>query len=126
MKFYRCEQCGNMVGVLKESGVPMICCGQHMKEVLPATSDGAVEKHVPVFRVDGNRVTVKIGAAVHPMMQSHFIEWIALDTVKGAQRKELAPGEEPCVTFVLTEDDAVLAVYAYCNLHGLWKADRAV
>ena len=60
MKFYVCETCGNFVGMIKESGVPMMCCGQKMKELVPGTSDGAAEKHVPVFSVDGNKVTVTV------------------------------------------------------------------
>ena len=123
MKFFVCEVCGNFVGMIKESGVPMMCCGQKMKELIPGTSDGAVEKHVPVFKTEGNKVTVTVGEVDHPMTEEHYIEWIALETVKGAQRKVLAPGEKPCLEFELTDDDSVVAVYAYCNLHGLWKAE---
>ena len=123
MKFYVCETCGNFVGMVKESGVPMMCCGQKMKELVPGTSDGAVEKHVPVYTVEGNKVTVTVGSVEHPMQEAHFIEWIAVETAKGGQRKVLKPGEKPCVEFALTDDDSVVAVYAYCNLHGLWKAE---
>lgn len=123
MKFYICETCGNFVGMVKESGAPMMCCGQKMKELIPGTSDGAVEKHVPVFTVEGNKVTVSVGSVEHPMVDAHYIEWIALETAKGAQRKVLKPGDKPCVEFALTDDDSVVAVYAYCNLHGLWKAE---
>ncbi|MCR4955255.1 MAG: desulfoferrodoxin [Lachnospiraceae bacterium] len=123
MKFFVCETCGNFVGMIKESGVPMMCCGKQMTELVPGTSDGAAEKHVPDFTVEGNKVTVKVGSVEHPMTQEHYIEWVALETTKGAQRKVLNPGENPCVEFCLTDDDAVVAVYAYCNLHGLWKAE---
>lgn len=122
MKFYVCETCGNFVGMVKESGVPMSCCGKKMTELVPGTSDGAVEKHVPVYTVDGNKVTVTVGSVEHPMADVHYIEWIALETAKGAQRKVLNPGDAPKAEFLLTEDDSVVAVYAYCNLHGLWKA----
>ena len=122
MKFFVCEECGNFVEMIKESGAPMICCGEKMKELIPGTSDGAVEKHVPVVTVDGNKVTVMVGSSEHPMMEAHYIEWIAVETVKGAQRKVLKPGEKPCAEFLLTDDDSVVEVYAYCNLHGLWKA----
>ena len=101
----------------------MSCCGKMMKELVPGTSDGAVEKHVPVFTVDGNKVVVTVGSVEHPMVEAHFIEWIAIETKKGAQRKVLNPGDKPSVEFALTDDDAVVAVYAYCNLHGLWKAE---
>ncbi len=123
MKFFVCEKCGNFVEMIKESGAPMSCCGQKMTELVPGTSDGAVEKHVPEFSVDGNKVTVKVGSVEHPMVEAHYIEWIAVETKKGVQRKALHPDEKPCAEFVLTEDDSVVAVYAYCNLHGLWKAE---
>ncbi len=123
MKFYVCETCGNLVGIVKESGVPMMCCGKPMKQLVPGTSDGAVEKHVPVVSVEGNNVTVTVGSVIHPMAEVHYIEWIALETKKGAQRKILKPNEAPTVQFALTDDDEVVAAYAYCNLHGLWKSE---
>lgn len=122
MKFYVCEKCGNFVEMIKASGAPMSCCGQAMTELVPGTSDGAVEKHVPVYKVDGNKVTVTVGSVEHPMIAEHYIEWIAIETEKGVQRKNLKPEEKPCAEFLLTEGDAVVGVYAYCNLHGLWKA----
>lgn len=122
MKFYRCEKCGNLVGVVKETGVPLMCCGQKMTELVPGTSDGAREKHVPVLHTEGNLVEVTVGSTEHPMTPEHSIEWIAVETVKGAQRKTLSPGDPPKASFALTPDDAVVAVYAMCNLHGLWKA----
>ena len=30
-KFYICEHCGNLVGMINDAGVPMMCCGQKMK-----------------------------------------------------------------------------------------------
>ena len=123
MKFYVCETCGNLVEMIKETAVPVMCCGQKMKELIPGTSDGAAEMHVPVYTVSGNTVSVSVGSAEHPMVDAHYIEWIAVETAKGAQRKVLNPGDKPYAEFVLTEDDAVVAVYAYCNLHGLWKAE---
>lgn len=123
MEFYICEHCGNLVGMVKNSGVPMICCGQPMKKLVPGTSDGAAEKHVPAFTVEGGKVSVTVGEVEHPMLDAHFIEWIAIKTTKGAQRKVLKPGEAPKAEFLLTEDDALIAVYAYCNLHGLWMAE---
>lgn len=124
MKFYVCKHCGNFVGMVKESGVPMICCGEPMKELVPGETDGAREKHVPVFTVEGNKVMVTVGAVEHPMQDVHYIEWIAIETKKGAQRKKLNPGEAPKAEFMLTEDDELVAVYEYCNLHGLFKAEN--
>ncbi len=122
MKFFKCETCGNFVEMIKESGVPMMCCGKPMTELIPGTSDGAAEKHVPVCTVEGNKVTVTVGSVEHPMIEAHYIEWIAIETAKGAQRKFLQPEQKPCAEFLLTEGDSVVGVYAYCNLHGLWKA----
>ena len=122
MKFYICEHCGNMVAMVKDSGVPIMCCGQRMTEIVPGTTDAAVEKHVPVWEVRDNKVLVTVGAAEHPMLPEHYIEWIAVHTRQGNQRKTLQPGEAPRACFALCEGDEVLAVYAYCNLHSLWKA----
>ncbi len=123
MKFYVCEKCGNFVEMIKESGAPMTCCGQQMTELVPGTSDGAVEKHVPTFKVEGNKVLVNVGSVDHPMMPEHYIEWIAIETSKGAQRKALKPEEKPCAEFLLADGESLVAVYSYCNLHGLWKAE---
>lgn len=123
MKFFVCETCGNLVEMIKESGVSMMCCGEDMVELVPGTSDGAAEKHVPVYSAEGNKVTVCIGSVAHPMMEKHYIEWVAIETKKGCQMKKLEPGEAPRAEFMLTSDDSVVAVYAYCNLHGLWKAE---
>ena len=122
MKFYICEHCGNMVAMVKDSGAPVMCCGQKMTEIVPGTTDAAVEKHVPVFEVRDNKVYVTVGAAEHPMLPQHYIEWIAVQTKQGNQRKLLQPGDAPEACFALCEGDEVVAVYAYCNLHSLWKA----
>ena len=122
LKFYRCNHCGQIVAVVKKTGVPIVCCGEQMQEIIPGTTDAAVEKHVPVYEVNGNIVTVSIGSVAHPMIEEHYIEWVALQTKAGNQRKALTPGSEPKVSFALTDGDEVVAVYAYCNLHGLWKS----
>jgi superoxide reductase len=121
-KFYRCNLCGNIVAFVKDSGVPVVCCGENMTEIIPGTVDASLEKHVPVYSVEGNIVRVSVGAVEHPMLQEHFIEWVSIQTKQGNQRKELCPGEKPEVCFALCDGDEVEAVYAYCNLHGLWKA----
>ncbi|MDD6190717.1 MAG: desulfoferrodoxin family protein [Firmicutes bacterium] len=121
MRFFVCEHCGNFVETIKDAGVPMMCCGQKMTEVIAGTTDAAVEKHVPEAVVDGNKVSVKIGSVEHPMVEEHYIEWVELETEKGVQRKALNAGDAPAVEFAVTDDDKAVAVYAYCNLHGLWK-----
>lgn len=121
-RFFVCEHCGNMIAMVKDAGVPIMCCGQKMTELIPGTTDAAVEKHVPVYTVEGGKVLVTVGEVEHPMAEEHYIEWISLQTKSGNQRKVLNPGDAPKVCFALCEGDEVEAVYAYCNLHGLWKA----
>lgn len=121
MKFYKCEVCGKIVAMVKESPVETVCCGQDMVELKPNTTDGKTEAHVPVYKVEGNTVTVKVGAMPHPMKDDHHVEWIAIETDKGNQRKCLKPGDEPKATFALVPYEKIRTVYEYCNVHGLWK-----
>ena len=121
-KFFVCKHCGNMIGLLHDAGVPRMCCGEKMVELVPNTTDAAQEKHVPVATVEGNKVVVNIGSVDHPMAAEHWIQWVYLETDKGGHRKVLNPGEKPHVVFALTEDEKPVAVYEYCNLHGLWVA----
>ena len=122
MKFYVCEHCKNLVEMVKDSGVTPLCCGEKMTELVPGTSDGAVEKHLPVVSKEGNKVSVVVGSVEHPMVDVHYIEWIAVETTKGVLRRNLLPGEAPSAEFLLADDEELVATYAYCNLHGLWKA----
>ena len=119
-KFYRCPICGKIIAIVTEKPTPTICCGQPMKEIVPNTSDGAVEKHVPVYKVEGNIVKVEVGSVAHPMIEAHYIEWISLQTKFGNQRKVLHPEDAPKAEFALLPGDEVEAVYAYCNLHSLF------
>lgn len=121
-KFYICKHCGNMVGMIKDAGVPIICCGEPMTELTPNTVEASNEKHLPAVTVDGNNVHVEVGTVAHPMLAAHYIEWIYLETEKGGQRKALAAGDAPVADFTVVDDKPV-AVYAYCNLHGLWKTE---
>ena len=121
-KFLICEHCGNIVAAVKESGVPVVCCGQKMKEIIPGTVEASREKHIPEFVVEGNKVLVTVGSVEHPMVPEHYIEWVTIQTKQGNQIKQLTPGSAPKVCFSLCEEDSVEAVYAYCNLHGLWVA----
>lgn len=121
-KFYRCKHCGNIIGMLHNSGVPVVCCGEEMEEMVANTVDASKEKHVPAVSIIGNTVKVDVGTIPHPMEEKHYIQWIYLQTKKGGQRKCLKPGEEPAAVFAL-DNDEVVAVYEYCNLHGLWKTE---
>lgn len=123
MKFFRCEHCGNLVAVLHESGVPMICCGEPMKELVAGATDGALEKHVPVVTREGNLVKVSVGDVLHPMLEEHHIAWVYLETSHGGQFAYPSVGQEPVVTFALADGEEPVAAYEYCNLHGLWKKE---
>lgn len=122
IRFFKCNHCGNIIGVIHNAGVPMMCCGEKMSELVPGTVDASLEKHVPVVTIEDNIVTVDIGEVEHPMVEEHFIQWVYLQTDRGGQRKCLKPGEKPQVRFALCDEKPV-AVFEYCNLHGLWKAD---
>ncbi len=122
-KFFICEKCGNLVGMINESGVPMMCCGQKMTRIEAGVVEASREKHIPVVSFEGNTVAVTIGSVEHPMTAEHSILWVYLQTDKGGQRKCLEVGKAPVVTFALTEDEKPVAAYAYCNLHGLWKTE---
>ena len=119
-QFFKCDDCNSVF-------LKTFCGGassgeSKLRELIPGTTDAAVEKHVPVWTVENGVVHVKVGSVEHPMLPEHYIEWVSLQTKQGNQRKELHPGEKPEVCFALCEGDEVEAVYAYCNLHSLWKA----
>ena len=122
VKFYICKHCGNIVGLIHNAGVPLVCCGEKMSELVPNTTEAATEKHLPVVEMDGNIVKVSVGSVEHPSTEEHYIAWVYLETAHGGQRKAIKPGDKPEVSFAL-QDDELIAVYAYCNLHGLWKTE---
>ena len=123
VKLLKCNGCGKMVLEVKGSKCPTKCCGEPMVELVPNTSDGAGEKHVPVVKVEGNKVTVQVGEVLHPMLEAHYIGFVILETDKGYQKHDLNPGEQPVAVFALAEDEKPVAAYEYCNLHGFWKTE---
>lgn len=123
LNFYLCKHCGNVVEKVVDHKVPVICCGEKMQLLDPAMSEGAGEKHLPVLSIEGNQVKVSVGSVAHPMEEKHFIGFIALHTENGVQRKNLNPGDAPEAVFALADGDKVIAAYAYCNLHSLWKVN---
>ena len=120
-KFYICRHCGNQIEMVHDAKVPVFCCGQKMEYLEPNTVEASNEKHIPVVEVKGSQVHVNVGSVDHPMVPEHFIEWVYVETENGGYRKELHPDSAPNVVFELGNDKAV-AVYAYCNLHGLWMS----
>ena len=117
-KFYICNHCGNLVTTIHNAGVPLVCCGEKMKELVPNTVEASGEKHLPVADLSGSRLTVTVGAVEHPMADVHYIQWIFVETENGGQIRYLNPGQAPNAVFELGSEKPV-AVYAYCNLHGL-------
>ena len=123
MKFYICKHCGNIVTKLTSANVPLKCCGENMQLLEAGVTDAAVEKHVPAVTVEGSLVKVSVGSVAHPMTAEHYIPWVVLETERGASIQWLNPEDAPEAVFALSEGQTPKAVYADCNLHGLWKAD---
>jgi len=121
-KFFICKLCGNMIGFIENKGTPISCCGEKMAELVPNTVEASNEKHLPAVTVSGDRMSVQVGSVLHPMADEHHITFIYVETENGGQCKNLKPGESPTAEFSFVEDKPV-AVYEYCNLHGLWKTE---
>lgn len=118
--FFRCEICGNIVGLIKDGGGKLVCCGKPMVKLQPKIEDAGSEKHLPVaIRKDG-KIFVDVGSIAHPMSMEHLIEWIAVVADGGTERISLSSDDEAKAVFC---DRKNADVYAYCNLHGLWKSD---
>lgn len=120
-KFYVCPVCGQIITKLKDQNIPVICCGQVMKQLVAGEVEASTEKHIPVCEKNGNVVNVVVGSVEHPMSPEHYIEWVCLKSKQTTQIKHLAPTDKPQAVFALANDDEVEEVFAYCNLHGLWK-----
>lgn len=122
LKFYRCGHCGNIVTKIEDKRVPVVCCGEKMAELVPNTTDAAQEKHVPVVERLEHAVCVCVGSVSHPMTKEHNISFIAVTTNNGFRIQYLTPDDAPEALFALADGEEVGDVFAYCNLHGLWKA----
>lgn len=120
ISFFQCAICGNLVGVIKKGGGTLVCCGKPMTKLEPNTTDAATEKHVPVIERSDGKLYVKVGSVLHPMLENHYIEWIALTDGVKTERISLKPGESPEAVFCDREN---AEIYAYCNLHGLWQVN---
>lgn len=120
--FYQCPICGNIAIKVVDGGGTMMCCGQPMKVMEPNTTDAAQEKHVPAVSIEDGVLTAQVGSVIHPMEEDHYIQWIYLATEEGVLARCLKPGEAPVASFVL-DGQTPIAVFEYCNKHGLWKAE---
>ena len=146
-KVYRCNHCGNILSALMDGGVTPVCCGEETELLVPTTADAAVEKHVPVITIKENVVTVKVGSVDHPMTEEHYIPWVMVLWENTSEVVHLKPGDVPQAIFTVTEQPASpsafgekahalglrvdtmpsdigpVIAFAYCNLHGLWRAE---
>ena len=121
-KFYVCRHCGNIVAMIRDKGVPVVCCGEKMHRIEAGTTEASGEKHIPVYKVDDGVVHVTVGEVEHPMRAEHYIEWICMETEHVVQYAHLDPDDEPRAKFALCAGDEVRSVYAFCNQHSLWKS----
>ena len=123
VKFFKCNHCGNVIVKAVDGGVVPFCCGEKMTELTANTVEASQEKHLPVVeKIDNCKYRIKVGSVEHPMTPEHYIQWIDIQTTGGIQRVQLTPSDKPEATFTINDGDSVVAVYEYCNLHGLWKA----
>lgn len=120
LKVFVCKHCGALVESLVTAG-SLTCCGEKMTELTANTVDAAKEKHVPEVTREGNHLKVQVGSVLHPMEEKHYIQFVIVKQGKRTQRVDFAPGETPAAEFNIADGPA--AVYEYCNLHGLWKAE---
>ncbi len=121
-KFYICRHCGNLIHFVNNAGVVIKCCGEKMHELIPNTTEAAGEKHLPVISIKDGALHVSVGEVTHPMSEDHSIQWVFVETEKGGFFKFFSPTDTPDAEFCLRGCKPV-AVYAYCNLHGLWKTE---
>ena len=120
-KFYKCPFCGNVIQKVVDSTIPVVCCGKPMQELIPGTVDASVEKHLPVVtKLDDNTIKVEVGSVAHPMLAEHHIAFIYVETEHGGIRVDLKDKPEAVISL---GDEKAVAVYEYCNLHGLWKTE---
>ena len=122
VKFYKCTKCANMFVKVLEGPCTPVCCGEPCEELVAGSVDAATEKHVPAVTREDGTIVAKVGEVAHPMLDAHYIQFIALASDDRLDVRRLQPGAEPVATFA---DDGAenVTVYEYCNLHGLWKAE---
>lgn len=124
LKFYLCKHCGNVVVKAVDKKPPISCCGEKMVELIPGSVDASQEKHVPAVTVKCKKVTVNVGEVLHPMTPEHYINFVAVETTNGVHVKNFTPEDAPEAVFSLADGEKLVNVYAYCNLHGLWKYSK--
>lgn len=120
-KFYKCSECDAILEcITPQCCDDLMCCGEPMTLLKANEMITLEEKHMPVVKREGNNLTVCIGRVLHPMSKEHSILWVVVKGKYFEQRVNLKKGDDPIAIFEVPERMAV-TVYAYCNLHGLWK-----
>lgn len=121
-KFFYCNSCGNLAIMAIASGVTPECCGEPMEKLHASHEEEGKEKHIPVVQhINDHKLKVCISVHPHPMTDDHCIKFICLETSEGGIIHYLKPGDTPeaCFRYV----GKPKAVYAYCNVHGLWRCE---
>jgi len=123
-KFFECGTCGNVAGLLTDKGVPLFCCGKAMTLLEANTVDASHEKHLPEATKAECGLCVKVGSTLHPMTAEHYIDFVFVKTSNGGKfvKFDINAAEPPetCLGHIDCGGNPI-EVYAYCNLHGLWK-----
>ncbi len=120
LRYLKCEVCGSLLEIIEDHGKIQSCCGKEMTPLIENMTDASSEKHIPVIKLENNIATIKVGETTHPMEKNHYIKWVNIKTTEREIHYNLKPEEEPIVTFKIDENERILKVYSYCNLHGLW------
>ncbi|MGI6242691.1 MAG: desulfoferrodoxin [Prevotella sp.] len=118
-EIYKSAANGSLVEILNPGEGAL---ASDLKQVKENTTDAATEKHVPVIEAIEGGYRVKVGSVEHPMTEEHYIEWIELITENEVLRKYLTPTDKPVAEF--KTDAKHVCARGYCNLHGLWKAEK--
>ncbi|MGN1399674.1 MAG: desulfoferrodoxin family protein [Erysipelotrichaceae bacterium] len=121
MKLFICQHCGNIAELIKDSSINPFCCGDKMTLLIPKEQDEGQEKHLPVVKIENSTVSIEVGSVAHPMLPNHYIAFIFLETDKAMYRVNLSSDDKPKCRFRINDDEKIMAVYSYCNIHGLWK-----
>lgn len=120
-KFLVCKNCGNLVEVIEGKDIPIICCGNNMEHIVPNTVEASIEKHKPVVNLENGCAHIIVGSTIHPMEENHYIKWIYVETNIRSLRYNFKHGDKPEILVNLDENEKIINVYAFCNLHGLWS-----
>ena len=115
----KCTSCGATVKIIEDCNCDGcgIKCYKPMEVMVPNSVDAAVEKHVPTYEKIDDEIVVRVN---HVMEKEHYIEWISLIKENKEYTVNLYPEQSAECRFPYIKG---ATLYAYCNKHGLWKAE---